>query len=177
MRHVPIPPDQIHGINETKLNESTESIASDYETVLRSVLEKSAGKLDLAVLGFGPDGHTCSLFPDHALLQEKTKWVAGINDSPKPRPKRITLTFPVLNENTRHVIFCGAGASKSPILQKVFAKVGGGTDIADGKRYKAVLSTPPPYPCSMVVPKTQDTNSLTWVVDVDAMQGVKIASS
>ena len=180
LQHVPIPPNQIYGIDESKLD-SAEAVASDYESTLRKVLEtKSQGKLDLAVLGFGPDGHTCSLFPGHDLLQETKKWVASIEDSPKPPPKRITLTLPVLNQQTRHVIFCGAGGSKSPILQKVFAEIREDTSRsgdADGKHYAATMSVPPPFPCAMVAPMVNDGGKLpvTWVVDADAMDGVAIA--
>jgi 6-phosphogluconolactonase len=53
---VSIPLNQIYGIDESKLSDSTEEIARDYETSVRSVLKHSGGYLDLALLGFGPDG-------------------------------------------------------------------------------------------------------------------------
>lgn len=119
---------------------------------------------------------TCSLFPGHELLKEQTKWVASIEDSPKPPPKRITLTFPVLNQHTRHVIFCGAGASKSPILQQVFSRVQRQATehkVPNGISFDATMTVPPPYPCAMVLPDSEGTtNTLTWVVDADAMKGV-----
>ena len=174
---VKIPTSQIYGINEDKL-ESTEAVAVDYEAVVKKVLGLSGGQLDLAVLGFGPDGHTCSLFPNHALLEEKTKWVAPIEDSPKPPPKRITLTYPVLNTMTRHVIFCGAGSSKGPILQGVFETVNKSEQacsVEGGSLYTVSIKEPAPYPSAGVLPNSEGTdNTLTWIVDQDAMAGVDI---
>lgn len=184
LKHTSIPPSQVYGIDESLLlqpdnNISAEAIAKDYETTLLQVL---AGKtdeddnasdtstlcLDLAVLGFGPDGHTCSLFPNHPLLEETSKWVASIEDSPKPPPQRITLTFPVLNSNTRHVIFCGAGSSKQEVVQAVFVnKKEASSSSTATKEYQVEMASPPPYPCAMVQP----LETLTWIIDADAMGG------
>jgi len=187
---VGIPGDQIYGIDEeltetltieqthddtqAKADATTEAIAVRYQETMRTILPKPH-TLDLAVLGFGPDGHTCSLFPGHPLLalDDPEKWVASIVDSPKPPPRRITLTLAFLNEHTNHIIVCGAGASKQPIIEKVFVL----EDESDRKENDNAatacqtllpkLVSPPPYPCSMVTPK----QSLTWVVDADAMTG------
>lgn len=53
---VPIAEAHVHGIDETKLNSPTEDVASAYELVVKKVIESSHGLLDLAILGFGPDG-------------------------------------------------------------------------------------------------------------------------
>lgn len=73
---------------------------------------------DVLLLGLGPDGHTCSLFPGHKVLNESSLWVCPINDSPKPPPSRITLTLPVIN-NAKKCIFAVVGANKSDVVKRI----------------------------------------------------------
>ena len=53
-------------------------------------------RLDIALLGVGQDGHVCSLFPGHALLDEERKWVGVETAAPMPPLRRLTLTLPTL---------------------------------------------------------------------------------
>ena len=195
---VDIPTSQIYGIDETLLmgDNDTADIAKSYQhNVVRPLLDNpsTGGMIDCAILGFGPDGHTCSLFPNHKLLHEETKLVASIDDSPKPPPSRITLTLPFLNTYVRQVIFCGVGKSKRPILKAIFKTSSGDDDnvaAAGGRSVKnhqgirqhgarvtsVELCNPAPYPCGMVRPLSRNSgdeydNSLVWVVDEDTANG------
>jgi 6-phosphogluconolactonase len=174
-----IPDNQVYSIDVSLLGAPTSAIAADYEIKLISVLQKSNNKLDLAILGFGPDGHTCSLFPDHELLFEQSLLVASLDDSPKPPPQRITLTFPVLNTMTHNIIFCGAGESKAPILKSVFTTIQKSNTCMEngaGEQYTVTYSNPPPFPCAMVQPTSNDS-TVVWIVDTDAMKGITLPST
>ena len=131
---VPIPKEHIHTIDASLIEaaaaepfdeDALEEIADAYEQqLIREFANKDSARFpvfDLILLGVGPDGHTCSLFPGHPLLSEESRWVAYIVDSPKPPPKRLTLTFPVLNHGAR-VAFVASGANKADTLHSVLDK-------------------------------------------------------
>ncbi|XP_067001153.2 6-phosphogluconolactonase [Anabrus simplex] len=110
----------------------------------------SLPRFHLLLLGMGPDGHTCSLFPDHRLLDETSVWVAPITNSPKPPSSRITLTFPVIN-NAECCIFALAGAAKADIV-------------------KRILKDKEPLPAGRVKPTD---GKLYWILDSGAAKHIK----
>ena len=76
----------------------------------------SVAPLDVVVLGVGEDGHTASLFPGHPALKA-SGLVIGIRDSPKPPPKRVTLTLNAL-QSARRVIILATGAGKADAVAR-----------------------------------------------------------
>jgi 6-phosphogluconolactonase len=119
---VPIPVENIHPIDYT-LQGDLEELADAYEKeLIQEFAQKDSARFpvfDLILLGVGPDGHTASLFPAHELLSESDRWVAYIEDSPKPPPRRVTLTLPVINHAAR-IAFVATGAGKAQILHDIF---------------------------------------------------------
>jgi 6-phosphogluconolactonase len=84
--------------------------ASEYERQLREFFQLGVSEVprfDLILLGLGADGHTASIFPDTALVHEKTKLVAAAWVE-KLQTYRITLTMPALN-NACEVLFLVSG--------------------------------------------------------------------
>jgi len=71
--------------------------------------------LDLAILGMGPDGHTASLFPGTAALDERRRLCMAV-DVPRLATRRLTLTYPVF-ERAREVMFLIVGQDKAQTLR------------------------------------------------------------
>lgn len=143
----------VHPIDTEYLQDSQE-LADRYEqSLISSFASRDSVRLpifDLLLLGCGPDGHTCSLFPGHALLRETSAWVAPIDDSPKPPPRRITLTLPVVTHGVR-LAFVATGSGKKDAMKKIF-------DTDSG------------LPCALVNQAAGDRCS--WFVDEAAVEGV-----
>lgn len=65
---------------------------------------------DVVLLGTGEDGHVASLFPGRPSLDEASAIVVVEDASPKPPPRRLSLTMPVLaNASLTVVAAFGAG--------------------------------------------------------------------
>jgi 6-phosphogluconolactonase len=115
---VPIPPENIFRVPAE--NPDTNKAADAYQQTLRTFFNTAPGsfpRFDMILLGMGPDGHTASLFPGTAALQEKARWVVS-NWVEKFKTDRVTLTLPVLN-NAAVVMFLVSGRDKAGILKEV----------------------------------------------------------
>lgn len=93
-----------------------EDFATSYNTILKEKLGEN-GAMDLILLGMGGDGHTASLFPGTAVLDEKEKWVAAYYLDAQ-QMYRITLTAPFLNK-ARQIIVLTFGDAKADALKEV----------------------------------------------------------
>ena len=95
---------------------------------------------DLILLGLGDDGHTASLFPGTAALDETRRRVVA-NFVPKFNAWRLTFTFPLIN-HARKICFLVNAAKHADLIERV-------------------LKGDAQYPAARVIPSAGD---LTWIL-------------
>lgn len=95
--------------------------AAAYQHELTEELGEDA-RMDIAMFGVGPDAHFASLFPGKAevLIDDPHVLVAGVRDSPKPPPLRVTLTVPMI-ARSRHTWVFTSEERKAEAVAKAFA--------------------------------------------------------
>ena len=114
-----VPPPRRHPIPVESLG-PTEA-AERYEDHLREVLGPEP-RLDVCVMGVGPDGHTASLFPGTTQLDDPglvTSGPAGF----EPFVPRVTLTFRAIND-ARVCLFLVTGEEKAHAVAAALAPTG-----------------------------------------------------
>jgi len=112
----------------------------DHLDVLATQRGETIYRHDLILLGLGDDGHTASLFPNTAGLEEETRKIIA-NFVPKLNSWRLTFTFPLIN-HARHVCFLVNVGKNAELIERVIRG-----DLQ--------------FPASRVNPTT---GSLTWII-------------
>ena len=122
--------------------------AAAYEDALRATFGDAAPRLDLVLLGLGPDMHTASLFPGDDALAAEGRYAVGV-ETPGMAPlvPRITLTLDAINA-AREVVFLIAGEDKADAVAGAFGDAPG-----------------PHAPASLVRP---EAGNLTLLIDAAA---------
>jgi 6-phosphogluconolactonase len=77
-------------------------------------------RFELILLGLGPDGHTASLFPDQATVQERSRLVVGVPEAGlEPFVPRVSMTLTAL-ARTRRIVFLVQGEEKADAVLAAF---------------------------------------------------------
>lgn len=145
------PPENIHPIPIQA--GTTRDAARRYEIILQTFygggrLDPARPLFDLVLMGLGPDGHTASLFPGDAALDERARWVVGVaRANVEPLVPRVTLTLPTL-ASCREMLFEVSGSDKHAVL----------TQILDGEDLPAA--------------RARSLGDTVWLVDAAALPRV-----
>ena len=128
-----------------------DAAAAAYASLLRETLGHHP-RLDLALMGLGPDAHTASLFPGKPAVQENQRLVVGVPEpGMDPQVPRVTMTLPLFN-TAREVVFLVSGADKAAAVKRAF-----GT---------------PPDESSPAAHVRPGAGTLTLILDADAAGGL-----
>jgi 6-phosphogluconolactonase len=114
-----------------------EQAADLYDAELEGV------RLDLALNGIGPDGHTASLYPDAPSLDETERRAVAAEAKWEPFVPRVTMTPPVFAA-AKLLVYFVTGEEKADAVRRAFADEPSPTTPASlirGRRTIAILDS------------------------------------
>ena len=129
LRRVAIDPARVHRMpaDAADLDAGGRCYEAELERVLGNPL-----RFDIVLLGVGPDGHICSLFPGHPALSETSRRVLAVTDSPKPPRERLTLTVPALAG--AEIYIAAFGAAKADVIRAALSSPASPLPVARAAR-------------------------------------------
>jgi 6-phosphogluconolactonase len=92
-----------------------DAAADEYERELGDT------RIDVMLLGVGPDGHVASLFPGKPSLKETQRRVVGSEPALEPWVDRVTLTLPALR-GAKEILYVVSGEAKVDAVRRAFAE-------------------------------------------------------
>ncbi|MDO7869568.1 6-phosphogluconolactonase [Nocardioides jiangxiensis] len=114
-------PDLVHVPPATDSGQPVQDAAATYAQ------DFPAGDFDVVMLGMGPDGHTCSLFPGREDDVLSTLDAVAVVDSPKPPALRLSMT-PARLSRSSLVWLVASGTGKAEAVRAALAPTGGSVD-------------------------------------------------
>ncbi|WP_306233334.1 6-phosphogluconolactonase [Agrococcus beijingensis] len=129
---VPIPEANVHELP------ASDSATLDEGAVQATAMLEELGRIDLTLLGMGPDAHIASLFPGLPGVRERGARVIAVRDSPKPPPDRLSFTLDAIDASDR-VWLIVAGDDKAEAV--ALAHSGADADIAPAGAPQGRLET------------------------------------
>jgi 6-phosphogluconolactonase len=142
-------------VHRVEAEKGAAEAARRYEAELKRVLGEAMPQFDLVLLGLGPDGHTASLFPGTAGLEERSRWVIA-NRVEKLATDRITFSYPLINR-ALEALFLVRGADKADAVSRVL-------DLPDG-------------PIAEIPSRGVRAQKVTWLLDAAAVAKASAARS
>jgi 6-phosphogluconolactonase len=119
---VGVPPDRVHAIppSDGAFAEPEEAAAWYAEQLAAAAPEGGTmPRLDVLLLGMGPEGHVASIFPGSPAVDDERSVVA-VRDCPKPPPTRISLGYSAINA-AEEVWLLVSGEPKAPAVARALA--------------------------------------------------------
>lgn len=110
-----IPPENLHEFPSADNGLDVETAREQFAAHIKHVFKEEIPKMDLTILGMGPDGHVASLFPGE---EHEEELIVSITDSPKPPAQRLSFSMDLINESEK-VIFVVAGIDKAEAVESV----------------------------------------------------------